>query len=169
VTSSIASSTLEGRLSLPLLYLAYTIADSARFRTVCSAADRNAALGHIYLGGVEEDEADNLPQCVIRHLNGSIAESVGTTDWNGTGPLRMFFILPHPSGASDWNDAYARVANDVGVILKETMTLSKEDPGAGPYLEITDIALTAFGQWDSDEENGDDNWEAEFVVTWRGM
>jgi len=80
----------------------------------------------------------------------------------------MFFIFTTNVAAADWNDAYLIFANNVGKIIDEIKVLSQSNPGSGPYLDIAGISLDALGQWDKDQE-GEDYWEAEFTVNWRGM
>lgn len=154
------------RFIAPLEHLKTTIADSATFRSITSTGDRDAAKARIFFGGAGETESP--PLCIIRHMSGEISERLSTTSWSGAGPLRMFFIFPHPSTAMDWNDAYKIFADQCGEIIDEMEELVRYDCGAGPYLAFNSIALNAIGQWDESEE-GANYWEAEFTVFWKGM
>jgi hypothetical protein len=161
--------TPTGRLALPLQYLKNLVAGSTTFQELVGAANAAAAKGKIYLGTVLEDDSNLSPRCQLRLDNGDIAERVGTTSWRGAGPIEMLFILAHPEGVEDPNDAYTTILNQLGAIIAEMFALATTDPGAGPYLNITGITRSYIGQWDQTFDGTDQYWDGEFSVQWEGM
>lgn len=161
--------TPEGRLSLPLHYLRNTLAASSTFQSLVGAVSAAAALEFIYYGSAT-DESEPPPRCIVRHLAGEMAERVSNTSWSGSGPLMLLFTLENPTDeqAEGYGEKYLYVSNQLGSIIDEMLELAR-NPGAGPYLDLTNVSLELIGQWDPDSENGRDYWEGEFVVNWKGM
>ncbi len=162
--------TPSGRLALPLAYLRNLLAASSTFQTLLGVASTAAAKAKIYFGGIEDDNASNLPpRAIIRIDQGDIASRTGTTTWRGTGPLELLITLADPTGVTLWEDKYLTILNQLGAIIDEMFALVETDPGAGPYLYITEIQRKVIGQWDADAEGTSAYWEAEFTVNWEGM
>lgn len=161
--------TPSGRLSLPLMHLRNTLAGSAKFQELVGAANATEAKEKIYYGGCPEDDDHAPPRAIIRLDDGPLADRTGSTTWKGTGPIEMLLTIAHPDGITDYHEAYISITNDLGDILDQMFDLVTEDPGAGPYLEITNVSRRAVGQWDADSEGTDAYWECEFSVDWEGM
>lgn len=163
--------TPAGTMSLSLQYLINSIAASSTFQALVGAANATEAKAFVFLGYADdENEEQQPPRAIVRHLAGEAGNDAGTTSWNRMGPFRLLLEFPTPEAqADDRTQAYFYATNVLGAIVEEMQTLAINDPGSGPYLAFQGIRLVSFGQWDPDQNSGRTDWSGEFEITWEGM
>lgn len=172
-------------LSLSLSYLRAMIGDSAVWRAIVESPNTdwaslqtliNAgtssqanALARIKYGRLEDDSSHSdyvsRPRCMLRHWDENDAERAATMGFTVGGLIYVGIELPIPDTYADsFADAYLDAENKVGGIIQN---LSAMEPVAG-YLHLEQIGLTAFGQYDPDEDNGSEIFVAELAVHHKG-
>lgn len=148
-----------------------TLADCLTFRAVVGAADRESAEAFIhgeYAVDDDTEEGEEYPRAVLYFDNMSTADLVGTTTYNEKETLLLLLELVPPEEVTSRWEQMVWFFNQVGKIRKELQKLGTEDPGAGPYLNITGLNRRGVGKQDPKKNNGRNVWGAEYEVMWEG-
>lgn len=177
--------TPEYALSLELHYLRETVVASEMWRAVvaqpladwttvkaladaATSSEANARAQVIRERTNEADAAQDPPRCIVRHLNDSDIEKLGSgSSWATDGMLSLLFELPVPTayqGESAIDDAVVAFENVIGRIISEMQTVA----GTAGYLNILRFVRLDFGQYDTRDTNGDLIRAANYVVHFNG-
>lgn len=157
-------------LSLAESYLKEMLKDSVVWRSIVQSPNTDwaslstliglgtaleaPAAAKILSGRVESVER---PWVVIRHFDGNHSSKQASSGWEEHGVIYLGFEIPIPETyQANSNDAYLDSLNKLGGVQDDL----KRMPLQYPYLHITRMDITAFGQEPLTDDNG------EFYYVW---
>ena len=159
--------TPSGAFSLPLKYLALTIAGSSTFRTAVGAANPTAALSSIHYFSVDNANITR-PMAVIGWDSAYTLDS----EYGGTRNFfdlsgSLFMIYQQAVTGSTEADSVFNFTNVIGAITSEMCVLA----GQAGYLDIVNMSLMEGPIRPSDEERqtNSDYFHIVFNISYRGV
>ena len=148
-----------------------TVADCETFRDCVGASNRAEAEALIFgIYALDDDEAGGVARAVVYLDDNAVARLAGNDLWNEEEQLVLLIELSPPEELTDLWDQQVWFFNQVGAIRKEMKSLGNPgaDPGAGPYLSVTELNRRMVGLQDPKRNNGRSIWGIEYSVQWRG-
>lgn len=152
------------------------LADCTRWRQIVSGDDavpatQAQALDKIIYFWIDADDPlQNIPVCMIRGLNDDESEQVSILEFERGGPIVLELALPvDPAYESNYQDAGLDLLNKVGEIVSQMKALLEASDRSIYLGDMNTITLNRHGEGDPKQNNGEQFWIFELVVTWRGM